>query len=106
MNLFATAALLASLQLAAAEPFLQHVKDVPLPGKPTRFDYQSYDEKGGRLYFSHMSDGELVVFDTKAEKVITNIPGLPVMTGVLFVPSLKKVYCSVTKNHEIAVVDT
>ena len=28
------------------------------------------------------------------------------MTGVLVVPSLKRVYGSVTKNHEVAVVDT
>ncbi|MDQ6632008.1 MAG: YncE family protein [Verrucomicrobiota bacterium] len=82
------------------------MKDIPLPGKPTRFDYQSYDEQKNRLYISHMGDGELVVFDTKAEKVVTNLSGFPVITGVLVVPSLKKVYGSVTKNHEMAVVDT
>jgi DNA-binding beta-propeller fold protein YncE len=34
------------------------------------------------------------------------MPGFPVMTGVLAVPSLKKVYGSVTHNHEVAVVNT
>jgi len=108
MKTFFYSILFASAQLLNAEPasFLQPVKDIPLPGKPTRFDYQSYDEKSGRLYISHMGDGELVVFDTKAEKVITNMPGFPVITGVLVVPALKKVYGSVTKNHEMAVVDT
>lgn len=103
--LFAT---LAALQFFAARgaEVLQQMNDVPLPGNPTRFDYQSYDVKSGRLYISHMGDGELVVFDTKAEKVITNISGFPVITGVLVVPSLKKLYGSVTKNHEMAVVDT
>jgi DNA-binding beta-propeller fold protein YncE len=106
MKKFILFALLASLQLSRAEGFLTLVKDIPLPGKPTRFDYQSYDAKNSRLYISHMGDGDLVVFDTKAEKVITNMSGFPVMTGVLVVPSLKKVYGSVTKNHEMAVVDT
>ena len=53
-----------------------------------------------------MGDGEIVVFDTKAAKVIANLPGFPVVTGVLAVPSLKLLYASVTQNHEIAVVDT
>jgi DNA-binding beta-propeller fold protein YncE len=53
-----------------------------------------------------MGDGKLMVFDTKSEALVTNLPGFPTMTGVLVVPSLKRVYGSVTKNHEVAVVDT
>jgi DNA-binding beta-propeller fold protein YncE len=90
----------------ATEPLLKQLKDVPLPGGTTRFDYQSLDVEHGRLYFSHMGDGELMVFDTKAEKLLAHLPGFPVMTGVLAVPSLNRVYGSVTRNHEIAVVDT
>jgi hypothetical protein len=56
---------LPTLQAQSAGDFLAQVKDVPLPGKPTRCDYVSLDEQSGRLYFSHMSDGDLVVFDTK-----------------------------------------
>jgi DNA-binding beta-propeller fold protein YncE len=85
---------------------LKKVADVPLPGGATRFDYQSLDSGANRLYFSHMGDGKLMVFDTKTEALVTNLPGFPTMTGVLVVPALKRVYCSVTKNHEIAVVDT
>ena len=108
MKTFFAIILLASLPTLKAESavFLQLVKDIPLPGKATRFDYQSYDAKNHRLYISHMGDGELVVFDTKADAVVTNLPGFPTMTGVLVVPSLKKVYGSVTKNHEMAVVST
>jgi|SRR5665213_396246 len=98
--------LLASLPTLKAQQFLGQIKDVPLPGKPTRFDYASLDEQNGRLYFSHMSDGDLVVFDTKTDVVVTNLTGFPVITGVLVVPSLKKVYGSVTRNHEVAVVNT
>jgi DNA-binding beta-propeller fold protein YncE len=97
---------LCSSQAETDHSFLKPVADIPLPGGTTRFDYMSFDAEARRLYFSHMGDGTLVVFDTKAQKVVTNIPGFPTMTGVIVVPSLKKVYGSVTKNHEMAVVDT
>src|SRR5882757_522993 len=102
---FALAAHIMAFQGLSAE-LLKKVADIPLPGGTTRFDYQSLDAAAGRLYFSHMGDGRLVVFDTKTETLVTNLPGFPTMTGVLVVPSLKRVYGSVTKNHEVAVVDT
>jgi DNA-binding beta-propeller fold protein YncE len=84
---------------------LKKVVDISLPGDATRFDYASFDAATGRLYFSHMGDGELMVFDTRGEKLVAHLPGFPTMTGVLFVPELKRVYGSVTKNREVAVVD-
>ena len=98
--------LLAGSEVVKAQSFLKTVADVSLPGGATRFDYQSLDPKSGRLYLSHMGDGNVVVFDTKTNKVVANIPGLPVVTGVLVVPALKSVYASVTRNHEVAVLDT
>jgi len=87
-------------------PSLSKVADIPLPGNATRFDYQSFDLQTGVLYFSHMGDGELVVFDTSARKVVRSLPGFPSVTGVLAVPELYRVFASVPGNHEIAVVDT
>src|SRR6266436_928640 len=98
-------ACLTALQGFSAE-LLKKVADIPLPGGATRFDYASIDAAAGRLYFSHMGDGKLMVFDIRAEKLVTNLPGFPTMTGILVVPSLHRVYGSVTKNHEVAVVDT
>ena len=89
----------------ATDQLLKKVADIPLPGGASRFDYQSLDPSSHRLYFSHMGDGELMVFDTSNEKLLAHLPGFPVMTGVLAVPSLKRIYGSVTKNHEVAVVD-
>jgi DNA-binding beta-propeller fold protein YncE len=89
-----------------AQNFLKTIADIPLPGGSTRFDYQSLDTATGRLYLSHMGDGTVVVFDTKANKVVANVTGFPTVTGVLVVPALKSVYASVTRNHEIAVLDT
>jgi DNA-binding beta-propeller fold protein YncE len=91
---------------ATSAGLLQKVADVPLPGNPTRFDYCTVDAAAGRLYFSHMGDGKLMVFDLSSHTLITNLAGFPTMTGVLCVPSLHRVYGSVTKNHEVAVIDT
>jgi YVTN family beta-propeller protein len=98
--------LLADSEVLKAQSFLKTVADVSLPGGTTRFDYQSLDPKSGRLYLSHMGDGNVVVFDTKTNRVVANIPGFPTVTGVLVVPALKSVYASVTHNHEVAVLDT
>jgi YVTN family beta-propeller protein len=98
--------LLAGSEVLKAQTFLKTVADVSLPGGTTRFDYQSFDPKSGRLYLSHMGDGNVVVFDTKTNKVVANISGFPTVTGVLVVPALKSVYASVTHNHEVAVLDT
>jgi DNA-binding beta-propeller fold protein YncE len=98
--------ILAGSERLKAQRFLKTVDDVSLPGGTTRFDYQSFDPKSGRLYLSHMGDGNVIVFDTKTNRVVANIPGFPTVTGVLVVPALKSVYASVTHNHEVAVLDT
>ena len=89
-----------------AGPALTKVVDVPLPGRASRFDYQSFDPTTRTLYFTHMGDGELVVFDTARREVIAHLPGFPTATGVLVVPELHRVFVSVAGNHEVAIVDT
>jgi DNA-binding beta-propeller fold protein YncE len=90
----------------AAAPVLTKVEDVALPGKPTRFDYQSFDPGTKRLYVSHMGDGELVVVDTRARRIVAHLPGFPTVTGVLVVPAIHRVFASVAGSHEVVVVDT
>lgn len=94
----------ASICLAAQT--LTKVVDVPLPGRASRFDYQSFDPTTKVLYFTHMGDGELVVFDTARRRVVAHLPGFPRATGVLVVPELHRVFVSVPGRHEVAVVDT
>lgn len=96
----------ASAETIRAQNLLKTIANVPLPGGTTRFDYQSLDPSTGRLYLSHMGDGTVVVFDTKTNKVLANVPGFPVVTGILVVPALKSLYASITRNHEIGVLDT
>ena len=105
--------LLLALALAACQrsesqrqpPVLTLVADVPLPGGTGRFDYQSLDPESGRLYIAHMGTGRLLVFDTKANRVVQSIPGFPTVTGVLAVPALHRVYASAAGSHQLDVLD-
>jgi DNA-binding beta-propeller fold protein YncE len=85
-------------------PVLALVADIPLPGKPGRFDYQSLDPLSGRLYIAHMATGEVIAFDTRTRQVAAVAAGLPKATGVLAVPSLHRVYVSAAGSHEVAIL--
>lgn len=88
-----------------ASAVLRPVVDIPLPGRPVRFDYQSQDAQSGRLYISHMNDDHVEVFDTRSRKVVGRVAETPTVTGVLVVPELRKLYASVTGRRYVAVVD-
>jgi DNA-binding beta-propeller fold protein YncE len=81
------------------------VAEVPMPGPPVRFDYQSLDTGKGRLYIAHMNANQLVVFDVNARKVVANLDGFDRVHGVWVVPRIGRVYASVTGKHQVAVVD-
>lgn len=89
----------------ASSSLLREVADIPLPGSASRFDYQSLDPSGNRLYLSHMGDGHVVVFDVQRRRVIANLPGFPRVTGVLAVPQIGHVFASATGHHQVAVID-
>src|SRR5579862_5176441 len=84
---------------------LHKVESIPLPGRNTRFDYESLDPTTGRLYVAHLGEGTVVVFDTRSKKVIANLPGLPAVHGVLAVPEEGKLYATATRNHQVVVLD-
>jgi DNA-binding beta-propeller fold protein YncE len=84
---------------------LEFVADIPLPGPAVRFDYQSLDAEGSRLYISHMNADQLVVFDTATRKVVANLDGFKRVHGVIAVPELGRTYASITGEHAVAVVD-
>lgn len=86
-------------------PILRLVADVPLPGSPSRFDYQSFDPTTGRLYIAHMGAGELIAFDTRTRQVLTRTVGLPKATGVLAVPGLHRIYVSTPGARQVVVLD-
>lgn len=90
---------------AGSGPVLREVADVPLPGPAVRFDYQSVDTAAHRLYVAHMNAGTLLVFDTRARRVVADLAGFASVHGVLAVPDLGKVYATVTARQEVAAVD-
>jgi len=81
------------------------IANVPLPGPPVRFDYQSFDRTHGRLYIAHMNADQLVVFDVKKREVAANLDGFPNVHGVLAVPELNRVFASATGEHKLVIVD-
>ena len=84
---------------------LRTLRDVPLAGGASRFDYQSFDPNSGRLYIAHLGDGTMAVFDTNKEILVGDVRDLPRVHGVLAVPELHRVYASATGSNELAVID-
>lgn len=84
---------------------LRTLRDVPLSGGATRFDYQSFDPNTGRLYIAHLGDGVLTVFDSNKETVIGDVKDLPHVHGVIAVPELHRIYASATGSNQLAVID-
>jgi DNA-binding beta-propeller fold protein YncE len=89
----------------AAKPPLRKVADIPLPGPPVRFDYQSLDRNSKTLYIAHMDADQVVVFNVATRQVVANLDGFRRVHGVLAVPEQGRLYASATGDHQVAVVD-
>jgi YVTN family beta-propeller protein len=81
------------------------VRDVPLPGDTSRFDYESLDSQAHRLYVTHLGAGTIVVYDVQAGAVVGEIQDVPGVHGVLAIPDLGRVYATATSNNQVAVID-
>ena len=92
-------------ETAAAGLPLRVLADVPLTGGTTRFDYQSLDSSGGRLYIAHLGSDLMTVFDVNKQTVVGDVKDLKRVHGVLAVPELHRVYASATGTNELAVFD-
>src|SRR3954452_18463286 len=95
-----------SLGAKSAQPSpFRVIRDVPLSGGTSRFDYQSLDQQAHRLYIAHLGAGLVTVFDTETGTVVGDVSNVPVAHGVLAVPELGRVFASVTGAHQVAVID-
>lgn len=99
------AAIVAVCVVPKGELPLKNLRDVPLTGGSSRFDYQSMDSERGRLYIAHLGADLLTVFDTNAQSVVGDVTGLKHVHGVLAVPELNRVYATATGANELAVID-
>ncbi|MGF6965106.1 DNA-binding beta-propeller fold protein YncE [Paraburkholderia sp. WC7.3g] len=84
---------------------LTHVADIPLPGRATRLDYESYDPDRHLLFIAHLGDGEVIVVDVNASRVIGRIPDVSSVHGLLAIPGMSRVYASATGTDEIVAID-
>jgi len=70
-----------------------------------RFEYASLDVASNRLYLAHMAAGEIIVVNVRTRRVETAIAGMPGVTAVWPVPEEHRVYASLTRLHQVAVID-
>src|SRR6266852_1770921 len=85
---------------------LKKVGVIDLPGpKGERFDYLTMDDKDHYLLSAHLGPGILYVIDVRTNKLVKAIPGVPGITGLEYVPGLRKVYTSDWGEETIGVVD-
>jgi DNA-binding beta-propeller fold protein YncE len=84
---------------------LSFVTDLPLPGNPSRFDYQWIDTANRRLFIAHLGDSSLLVFDLDGQRVIHDVPRLPSIHGVVAAPALHLVFATATAEKTLALID-
>src|SRR6266404_2615718 len=95
-----------ALTVAASTQTLRQIATIDLPGPPgKRFDYLTIDEEDHYLLSAHLGPGILYVIDVRTNKLVKAIPGVPGITGVEYVPGLRKVYTSDWGEEKIGVVD-
>jgi DNA-binding beta-propeller fold protein YncE len=81
------------------------VRDLPLPGGPTRFDYQWVDGERRRLYIAHLGADSLLVFDLDGQKVVGCVGGLPSIHGVVAAPEKGRLFATATGDKKLAIID-
>jgi hypothetical protein len=85
---------------------LRKVGIIDLPGpKGERFDYLTTDDEDHYLLSAHLGPGILYVIDLRTDKLVKAIPGVPGITGLEYVPGLRKIYTSNWGENKIGVVD-
>jgi YVTN family beta-propeller protein len=65
----------------------------------------SVDVKGGRLFVSALGNNTVEVIDTKVDKRVKTIGGLQEPQGVLYVPSVDRLYVANSKDGSVRVFD-
>lgn len=100
--------ILALLILAgcASSQTLKQIATIDLPGPAgQRFDYLTMDDEDHWLLSAHLGPGILYVIDVRTSQLVKAIPGVPGITGLEYVPGLRKVYTSNWSEEKIGVLD-
>ena len=101
-GLIATLAFVACLQAQS----LKRIGTIDLTGpQGERFDYLTMDDEDHYLLSAHLGPGILYVIDVRTNTLVKAIPGVPGITGLEYVPGVRKVYTSDWGEEKIGVVD-
>ena len=106
-HVFCRTLLAVLISVCGTEPqTLRKVDSLDLPGpKGERFDYLTMDDADHWLLSAHLGPGILYVIDVRTNKLVKAIPGVPGITGLEYVPGLRKVYTSDWGEEKIGVID-
>src|ERR1700726_428942 len=95
-SIFTTAfvlVLVSSGRLEAQDNYpLRLVQTIPMPNVKGRIEHMDVDVKGKRLFVAGLENGSLEVVDLGAGKWSKSIPGFKKTQGVVYIPSLNKVF--------------
>src|SRR6266550_2161144 len=105
MRLFIVLLALATLASGQASQPLRLEKTIELPEVQGRIDHLSVDVKGQRLFVSALGNNTVEVIDLKAGKRIKTIAGLQEPQGVLYVPTIDRLYVANAKDGSVRTFD-
>lgn len=84
---------------------LRKLGTIELPGpRGQHFDHLTIDYEDHYLLSTHVGPGVLYVIDTRTNRVVKAIHGLPGITAAVYVPGLRKVYACDWGENKIGVV--
>lgn len=83
---------------------LELVKEVELPGKAVRFDYQDVDVARQRLVIAHMNDASVVVVSLADGSTSKVVPNVPTARGVAVADSVGKIFVT-SSPDQLVVLD-
>jgi DNA-binding beta-propeller fold protein YncE len=91
-------------QPPAMEP-LRLEQPIPMPNVQGRIDHLSIDLKGQRLFVAALGNNTLEIIDLKAGKRVHSIHGLAEPQGVLYLPSVGRVFVANAKDGSVRIFD-
>lgn len=84
---------------------LRSVREIPLPGDNSHFDYASLDTQRALLFIAHLGASEVIEVDVRAGGAMRTIVNVAEVHGVLVVPSLNRVVATATGANRVVAID-
>ncbi len=83
---------------------LVEVADVPLPGKPVRWDYQDIDYAKGHLVIAHMDDASVVIVNLADGSTVKVVPNVPTARGIIVADDVGRIFVS-SSPDQLVIID-